>query len=147
MSSKDFSDVLDIIIQKDSRYEKGAYYFLRHALDFTIKKGKEGKGVKKGETGKKGEVGKKGEPGGHISGQQLLEGIREYALEQYGPMTLTLFSEWGIKQCSDFGEIVFNLVDYGVLGKTEDDSRADFADGYNFHDAFELPFLATKKKE
>src|SRR5690606_9311005 len=81
----------------------------------------------------------------HISGQELLEGMREYALDQYGPMTRTLFSEWGVNECRHFGEIVFQLVDYGVLGKTEDDKLEDFCDGYDFDQAFLKPFLPKKK--
>ena len=72
---------------------------------------------------------------------ELLEGIKEYALDQYGPMTMTLLHAWNIKRCRDFGDIVFHLVDAGVLGKTENDSPEDFAGGYNFTEAFESPFL------
>ena len=55
-------------------------------------------------------------------------------------MALTLFHEWGVRSCADFGELVFNLVDQNVLGKTETDSRADFLDGYDFEEAFLKPF-------
>jgi uncharacterized repeat protein (TIGR04138 family) len=75
-----------------------------------------------------------------VSGQELLEGIREFALEQYGPMTFALLEGWGLRRCEDFGEIVFHLVDYGVLGKTEQDRREDFAGGYDFREAFLRPF-------
>jgi uncharacterized repeat protein (TIGR04138 family) len=61
-------------------------------------------------------------------------------------MTLTVFEEWGIRQCSDFGEIVFNLIEAGVLSKTEKDSRADFAEGYDFEEAFRKPFLPKRKR-
>jgi uncharacterized repeat protein (TIGR04138 family) len=56
----------------------------------------------------------------------LLEGIREYALERFGPMTLTLMDHWNIRKCRDFGEIVFNLVEHGILGRTENDSLGRF---------------------
>ncbi len=61
-----------------------------------------------------------------MSGKELLEGIREYALNEFGPMTLALLREWGIHACEDFGNIVFNLVEHGVLAKTEEDTREDF---------------------
>ena len=81
----------------------------------------------------------------HVTGQELLEGIRGYALTQFGPMVELVFAEWGVHRCEDFGEIVFNMVDIGLLGKTEQDSREDFQNGYNFHDAFRKPFLPSKK--
>ena len=82
----------------------------------------------------------KGKSKGHVSGSELLEGIKDYALEKFGPMTLTLMNHWNIKKCRDFGDIVFNLVDHGILGRTENDSLADFEGGYNFQEAFEGPF-------
>lgn len=126
MQEHEFSEVVELIRKEDPRFGKGAYLFVRQALDFTIRRRDE----------------KKPKPTSrHISGQELLEGIREYALDQYGPMARMLFAEWGIEECRHFGEIVFQLVDYGVLGKTEDDQLEDFCDGYDFHEAFSAPFL------
>ena len=76
----------------------------------------------------------------HVSGQELLDGIREFALKQYGPMTQLVLQEWGIYRCEDFGEIVFNMIDYQILKKTSNDSREDFKGGYEFNDAFKKPF-------
>ena len=129
MPPKNFNEVLDLIVKEDSRYERGAYFFLRQALDHTMKKHRKDSG--------------KGRDA-HISGGDLLDGIREFALDQYGPMAKTLLDEWRVTQCSDFGEIVFNLVDYGILGKTEEDSRADFIKGYDFEDAFVKPFEVSE---
>ena len=114
------------ILAKDSRYHHDAYFFIRDALDFTKKPG-----------------GRKSPQ--HVTGQQLLEGIREFGLSQFGPMAITVFEEWGIKECKDFGEIVFNLVDNGVLAKNENDKKSDFADGYDFRDAFQKPFLPSTR--
>ena len=108
----------------DPRYGKGAYYFIREALDHTLKK------LKKDQSKNK----------GHVSGTQLLDGIRDYALDRFGPMTLTLMEHWNIQKCRDFGDIVFNLVDFGILGRTENDSLEDFEGGYSFEEAFEIPF-------
>lgn len=130
MPPRNFAEVLDLIVQEDPRYARGAYYFLRQGLDHTMKAHKK-EGVKSREN--------------HISGQQLLEGLREYALEQYGPMTRTVLNEWGICECADFGEIVFNLVDYGILGKTDEDKREDFSGGYDFEEAFVKPFEPVGK--
>ena len=57
-------------------------------------------------------------------------------------MAITLLEEWGIHNCQDFGDIVFNMVDVGWLAKTEQDSRADFQGGYDFQEAFRKPLLA-----
>ena len=81
----------------------------------------------------------------HVTGQELLGGIRDYALGQFGPMTMTVFEEWGVRSCADFGEIVFNMVEHSLLAKTERDSREDFKDGYDFADAFRKPFLPQRK--
>ena len=53
--------------------------------------------------------------------------------------------EWGIHTCQDFGEIVFDMVEIGLLAKTDNDSRTDFAAGYDFFDAFRKPFLPSDK--
>ena len=131
MNGRNFTEVVDTIVQEDPRYCREAYNFVRRALDFTLK-------------GLGSELGKRGK---HVSGGELLIGIRDYALDQYGPMTMTLFDHWGIRECSDFGEIVFNLVDHGVFGKTESDHREDFKGGYDFHEAFAEPFLPQRGKE
>ena len=60
-------------------------------------------------------------------------------------MTITVFEEWGITDCRDFGNIVFNMVEARLLRKTETDSRADFLGGYSFEDAFRKPFLPARK--
>ena len=118
------------IRKEDPRYARGAYYFLRQALDFSLK-----------DMHKKGALDKSN----HLSGQQLLEGIRLYALDQYGPMARTVLNSWGVAKCRDFGNIVFNLVECHVLGKTDQDSPADFDRSYLFEEAFETPFLPAAK--
>jgi len=129
-SNTDFNEVVRTIRKDDPRYARGAYYFLRQALDYSLK-----------EMHRQGKLDKSN----HLSGQQLLEGIRLYALEQYGPMVPTVFDYWGISNCRDFGNIVFNLVSCRVLGKTDKDSPEDFNEGYDFKEAFEKPFLPEIK--
>lgn len=121
--------MLDKILAGDPRYQRDAYLFVREALDFTQKK------LTKSERGTV----------RHISGQELLDGIRDYALGQYGPMAHSLLTEWGVQRCEDFGEIVFNLVEWNILSKTEKDSREDFKGGYDFREAFIRPFLPPSK--
>ena len=117
------------MVARDARYARDAYHFTREALDFTQKLiSRENKGNVR-----------------HVTGQELLQGIRQYALQQYGPMTATLLEEWGINNCRDFGEIVFNMVESGLLAKTEKDTRNDFQQGYDFTDAFRKPFWPQSK--
>lgn len=129
MQELTFETTLALVLAKDPRYPRDAYLFVKDALDHTQKIVlKENKGEMR-----------------HVTGQELLLGIRDYALVQFGPMTQMVFEEWGIKRCEDFGEIVFNMVEIGLLGKTEKDSRDDFGGGYDFDDAFRKPFLPSSK--
>ena len=82
----------------------------------------------------------------NVSSAELLDGIRAFALESFGPMAMTLFEEWGVHTCADFGNIVFNLVDAQILATSKDDKIEDFYDGYDFNEAFVKPFLPKKRK-
>jgi uncharacterized repeat protein (TIGR04138 family) len=68
----------------------------------------------------------------HLTGQQLCEAIRQYALDQYGYMAQCVLNSWGVHATSDFGEIVFNLIGIGQMRKTTDDQREDFDDVFDF---------------
>jgi len=130
MHTINFEAALDKMLGSDPRYPRQAYLFIREALDFTQK------GVEK----------KAKDEVRHVSGQELLGGIRKYALEQFGPMTQMVFSEWGIRSCEDFGELVFNMVECNLLAKTTEDSREDFKSGYDFFEAFRRPYLPAAKE-
>ena len=142
MNTANFDEALDHITQIDLRYHRDAYLFVREALDHTQKLvSKSGKG----ESRQAGE--EEAEPKvRHVSGQELLGGIRAYALDQFGPMTLTVLNEWGVNRCEDFGEIVFNMVENHLLAKTKKDSREDFKGGYSFIEAFQQPFLPKERQ-
>jgi uncharacterized repeat protein (TIGR04138 family) len=130
MQEVSFEEALATIEAKDPRYQRDAYLFVREALDYTQKTiAKDPRGRIR-----------------HITGQELLVGIRDFALQQFGPMAKLVLEEWGIRCCADFGEIVFNMIGVGWLAKTEKDSRADFHDGYDFDEAFRKPFLPTSKQ-
>ncbi len=129
MDKPNFSETLDGIIRRDPRYGREAYVFVREGLDYTLKSLQ-----KKGETSHR-----------HVSGQELLEGLRRYSLEQFGPMSKIVLNEWGIRACEDFAEVVFNMVDQGILGKTKDDRREDFHNGYDFDEAFVIPYLPPSR--
>ncbi|MBN1676523.1 MAG: hypothetical protein JXR37_36105 [Kiritimatiellae bacterium] len=121
-----FRKVLEEIVREDPRYHLDAYLFVREALEVTVRM------LKKPE---KGPARKR-----HVSGQELLEGIRTYALDEYGPMAMTVLRSWGVGRTEDFGAIVFKMVEKGILGKTEEDKLQDFANGYDFEAAFVMPF-------
>ncbi len=76
----------------------------------------------------------------HVSGRQLCEGLREFALMQWGFMARTVLNRWNILGTNDFGRIVFASVDNGLLSKTEDDTPEDFKNVYDFRKVFELDF-------
>ncbi len=133
MQDLDFDEVVALICKEDSRYDRRAYQFVRHGLDFTVK------AIKKADT-------QRARQSLHVSGPELLEGLRDYALDQFGPMARTVLENWGITHCSDFGDIVYNLIDYNVFSKTENDRREDFAEIYSFADAFDQPFLPKRPR-
>ncbi len=135
MISDQFSSAVDDIVARDPRFERDAYFFVRDALDFTTK----GQRRKTAPSG----------PGtdSHVTGQQLLEGARLYALKQYGPMVPTVLEHWRVRSCEDIGALVFNLIEAGVFGKTEQDTADDFSGGYDFEEAFVEPFRAAPRKE
>jgi len=127
---KSFSEVVELVIEKDPRYAKEAYIFLKEALEFTIKQKKRGKS----------------EAGSHVDAGELLDGFRQLALKEFGPMVMTVLEYWGVTVSDDVGHMVFNLIDAGVFGKTESDSVEDFRGALNFRTAFVEPFEPRSSK-
>jgi uncharacterized repeat protein (TIGR04138 family) len=125
-----FSEALDSIVASDPRYQRDAYVFLRDSLDFTTKQQKKVKGATVR----------------HVTGPELLGGVRQYALKEFGPLVMTVFDNWGIHSCEDIGNMVFNLISAGIFGKTEEDSIEDFKDVYDFKEAFVKPFAPAKPR-
>ena len=113
------------IISRDARYGIEAYKYVYEALDYTQRMLGRHKRSKLQDR--------------HVTGRELLDGIRKHAIEHFGPLALTVFSSWGVHRTEDFGEIVFNLVENDLLGKTQSDSRQEFTDAYNFEEAFGGP--------
>jgi uncharacterized repeat protein (TIGR04138 family) len=81
----------------------------------------------------------------HVSGPQLCEGLRDIALERYGPLATMVLGVWGIHGTIDFGHIVFALVDAGMLFKRPCDTVDDFRDVYDFADAFSVQLVAAER--
>jgi uncharacterized repeat protein (TIGR04138 family) len=103
------------ITQKDKRYALEAYLFVLEAIQYTRTKYKREK---------------------HVSGHELLEGIKDLALRRFGAMTIAVFEHWGIHETIDVGHIVFNMVNDKILHKTEEDRLEDFKDYFDFEKVF-----------
>ncbi len=129
MQKLDFSDAVDQTVAVDPRFDRDAYFFLKDALEFTVEQTKKARGGR----------------AGHVSGQQLLLGIRDFALKYFGPMVPTVLETWGITRCEDFGEMVYHLINHGIFGKSEQDSLKDFSGVYTFEEAFVVPFRPSKQ--
>ena len=108
--------IITEICEEDSRYHEDGYAFVLEALTFTQKKFQRTK---------------------HVTGQELLEGIKELLMEKFGPMARTVLKHWGVEKTEDFGHIVFNLVNKKVLSKTEEDQIEHFKDAFDFNKVFD----------
>jgi uncharacterized repeat protein (TIGR04138 family) len=125
----DFNKKVSRIVEKDPRYKADAYEFVMLALTRTQK-----------------DLSRKG----HVSGQELVKGIRRFGMDQFGPLTKTVFNSWGVEKTADFGAIVFNMIDHGLMSKNESDSTEDFNDVYDFNrdlNVFGSDFRIEKKNE
>jgi uncharacterized repeat protein (TIGR04138 family) len=114
---------LDELVRKDARYAYEAYEFLFQALAFTQRN--------LGRDQQEGSV----EQEHHVSGPELLAGVRDLGLQEFGLMARTVFRMWGVNSTADFGELVFNLIEAGLMSKTDDDDRLDFHDVYDLDQA------------
>ena len=125
MQTIGFQEAVEKILKEDRRYHAEAYTFLRDALEFTLKRRKKSR---------------KENVATHVSAAELLEGFRLHALHEFGPMAITVLHYWGLTAPEDVGNIVFNLVQSGVFGKTDEDTIESFREGYDFAEAFVQPF-------
>jgi uncharacterized repeat protein (TIGR04138 family) len=69
----------------------------------------------------------------HVSGAELLRGVCDLAVTQFGLMAPVVFKMWNVRTTDDVGRIVFDLIKVGRLSKSDRDSPADF------RDLFDLP--------
>lgn len=121
---KSFNEIVEQIIELNPRYDREAYRFVKEALEFTIKQRKR----------------TLAEGSHHVNAAELLDGFRQFALKEFGPMTSTVLDYWRVRTSEDVGQIVFDLIEAGVFGKTESDSLEDFRGGLDFQAAFVQPF-------
>ncbi|MFH1276994.1 MAG: Minf_1886 family protein [Candidatus Eisenbacteria bacterium] len=120
--AKDLKAAIDRIRAKDPGFREEAYVFLLQSLDVTLER-----------------IGEKR----HVTGRELLEGVRELALHRYGPTARMVFEHWGLRATEDFGRIVFRFVEEGILSKTEADSIEDFTGVFDFRRVFEEEYSWT----
>ena len=118
-----FEEAVETAIVRDPRYQPEAYAFVRDALHVAATKFR-------GDSDDQ-----------HVTGQELLEGVRVHALQEFGPMAWFLLQEWGVIRGEDVGCIVYNLIESGYFGRNDGDRIEDFAGGYNFEETFTRPFL------
>ncbi|MEI6232988.1 MAG: Minf_1886 family protein [Planctomycetota bacterium] len=113
---RDEEQKLAQILVRDDRYRRESYRFVQEGLEFTMQR-----------RGRR----------GHVSGRDLVLGLRDLARERFGLMARTVLTQWGVKSTSDFGELVFNMIEEDIMSKQDSDTRADFADIFDFEEAFE----------
>ena len=130
MQKTDFHDAVEQVLTNEPRYSGDSYYFLQEVLLKAVE-------IQRKETGGENK---------HVTGGDLLEAFRDRALDQFGPMAMMVLQEWGLSKSEDVGDMVFNLIEAGAFGKSEDDKREDFINRYKFNDVFVAPFLPKNKK-
>lgn len=129
MHPMQFEQSVISILQKERRFHPHAYFLLKDALDFTLKRITASNG---------------GQPR-HVTGAELVLGFRDFALEQFGPMASTLLREWGVTDSSHIGAMVFHLIDEQVFGKQESDTPEDFVGVIDLIQSLREPFLPRKQ--
>lgn len=129
MEKPNFDEAVKSIVLRDNRFGVDSYHFLREALDQTVLKLRED------------EL----EEHRHVSGPELLQGVVEHALSEYGSMAVTVLDSWGVKSGEDIGTMVFQLIDAGAFGRSEEDSPADFVGVVDLRDELTAPFRPSRE--
>lgn len=107
---------IDRLRDRNPRFHESAYLFVLSALHHVIERLPEPR---------------------HISGRELAGGVRDLAIARFGPMARTVLEHWGIRETADVGDIVFGLVECGILIKQDEDTLDDFTNVFDFDEAFE----------
>lgn len=109
-------DTYEDIVAKDGRYASSVYAVLMDVFDYLKTKSK------------------------NVTAAAIMEEFRATVLDEFGPLSYHVLDEWGVRRCEDLGEMMFNLADSGRLIRTEEDTKECFVGGYDFREAFLLPF-------
>lgn len=124
MKTIEFYNKVKTIVQNDKRYSEDAYEFVNDAVIFTVEKSRK----------------QPNSEGKHISGKELLNGVVEYALKEFGPLAHEVLSTWGINDGVAVGNIVFNMVEHHILSTSKEDSIEDFKNYPEFKEVLSKPF-------
>lgn len=131
-----------LTLAKQSGYPAEAFLFVQRGLEYTVRRVHGERPAQPSEREKS--------PSRHVTGQMLCQGLRDYALQQYGLLARTVLKQWHIHSTEDFGKIVFAMVESGLMQKTPEDTVQDFVDVFDFNQAFaaelELSNLGTAGK-
>ncbi len=120
MTDVQFADeILGRLQERNPRFHAKAYLFVLSALQVVIE------GLDRPR---------------HISGEELANGVRNLAIERFGPLARTVLEHWGVHSTEDVGDVVFALVECGVLVKQDEDRREDFRELFDFEEAFERAY-------
>jgi uncharacterized repeat protein (TIGR04138 family) len=120
MTDLQFADeVLDRLQERHPRFHARSYIFVLQALHRVIQSLEEPR---------------------HVTGQELAQGVRELALDRFGPMARSVLEHWGIHDTEDVGRVVFAMVEQGILIKQDGDHPDDFSDVFDFEEAFEVNY-------
>jgi uncharacterized repeat protein (TIGR04138 family) len=111
----EFVEKIEKLAEEKETFRPEAYFWVMRALEYTHRKLRRQ---------------------GHVTGQELCWGVRDLAVEDYGLMALEVMHHWGLARTEDVGEIVFQMIEAGLLGKTEEDCQEDFARVFDFEKAF-----------
>lgn len=109
------------LLKKHKEYNREVYNFIYEALDYTLRS-----------------IVKTNAKNQHVSAEELSEGFRLHAINQFGCLAKTVLNEWGIRTTEDIGNIVFHLVEYDLMGKQDNEKRKNFRNLYDFNKAFTL---------
>jgi len=125
---EDYILKIEGLVQKHKEYKIEAYHFVMAGLNATLAGMDEHR---------------------HLSGQELSMGIKDYALQQFGPLVIPVLEHWGLKATFDFGKVVYYLIAAKLMTKTNEDTVDDFKDVYDFEDVFKknYDYLATDEEE
>ena len=115
--------IIQCLVRAYPEYRAEAYHFVFEALDYTLSN--------------------RGGARRHVSGPEIMEGVRLLALEKFGYLARTVLRQWGVTSTDNFGEIVFHLISVDLLQKTADDRPEDFIGLYDFEIAFDEAFSET----
>ncbi len=124
--SSDFMQKVSALAAEEGRHDVQAYLFVFQALEHTLRR-----------------IGRRR----HVTGQELLKGIKDLALANFGAMGKAVFNQWGVRDSTDFGHIVFSLVAAGLMSKTDTDDISDFSEGFDFDETFEVEYVPAGLSE